>query len=69
LEDTVVVTKTIAPGRVVKGGEGVHVACSKTTETPVTEGSIDLGLDYVLHVEAELLDALYKRRSFRERKS
>lgn len=68
LEDTVVVTETVAPGRVIKGGEGVHVAGSKTTKTSVTEGSVDLRLDYVLHVEAELFDTLYKRRSFRERK-
>jgi hypothetical protein len=58
LEDTIGISEAISPSRVVKGSQRVHEARSKATETTITKSRIDLRLDHVLHVKAELLDTL-----------
>ena len=58
LENTIVIAKTITPGRVLESGKRIHVAGSQATETAIAQSSIDLGLDDIFHSEAKLFNAL-----------
>lgn len=42
LEDTISVTQTISPGRVVQSGHAVKETCSQAAEAAVAEGSVML---------------------------
>lgn len=57
LEDTISVAETVAPSRVVEGGQTIQEAGGQTTETAITKSSIVLLLDYVFDSEAKVLQA------------
>lgn len=54
LEDTVVVSNTVAPSRDFECGEGVDEASSESAETSVSEGSVTLLLVEVLQLVAHV---------------
>lgn len=59
LENTVSVTQTISPSRVVQGRKAVEKTSSKPPETTVTQSSIMLLLNDVLDAETELINPSY----------
>lgn len=59
LEDTVSVTQTISPSRVVQGRKTVKEASSEPSKTTVTQSSIMLLLNDVLDAETKLINSPY----------
>lgn len=56
LENAITVPQTVAPCRVIKGGETVEEASSKTAQTTVSESGIILLLDDVLNAETKITE-------------
>lgn len=60
LEDAISISEPVTPGRVVEGSETVEEARCETAETAVTESSIVLLRNDILHAEAEIGEALLR---------
>jgi hypothetical protein len=54
LENSVAVTKSVAPGWVVQGSQTVEETGSQTTKTTIPEGSVMLLADNVLNPKAKV---------------
>jgi hypothetical protein len=54
LEDSISISKTVTPGRVVEGGQTVKETSSKSAKTTVAQCSIVLLSNDILNSEAEL---------------
>jgi len=59
LEDSISVSQSVSPGRVVQRGKRVQETSSKTTETPVSKCSIVFLFNDVLNAETKVIEALY----------
>ena len=60
LENTIAVSQTITPSRVIEGRQGVQEASSQSTQTTISKRSIMLLVDNVFDTETEILKTTCK---------
>jgi hypothetical protein len=59
LEDSISVSQSVSPSRVVQRGKRVQETSSKTTETTISKCSVVFLLNDVLNAETKVIETLY----------